>query len=477
MTTANAVTVNSRHALEDITVFGLIYPEVIKDLKRALRELNDSPFQIAFATTGLGALINTLIWGLGGCSKTLRNSLFTYDTSSTVELVGRTIATGEFTKPATASGMSAAVLFKGYQRLFEGKEVAKVPHLIGAAMCGAVQTCRVRKGLDVAEMSFRMLRDGLIKEWTVSLELDKSYSRGWQDILACLVFLNGILAVARLEQVHLPLIPELKNELMHFIEDHLDIVPTLYTIPSFKKMIIIADGIEEKDDHLIVAPHPYSFSLKATHDLLMSEGAIVVNPDGTIAALSSLAGKQIVDVSTSANPLSPLHFLLMREGLKAVEGGIPVLDLCLGNPDKGEIDLEEIAARASQAHGLCHIIIRTGSGKFIDKVAPGQRHVIGIDTAVRILDLKYYGTDDTLLVDKRKLVIEMLQKFVANDVVFYVVDRCGYSTSCRSLIGSQPGDIRGLLYELFQQLHTGTKSCAISSTQMRNAENAVRTIP
>lgn len=469
-TTETTFPQNSPHALEDLTVFGILYPQVIADLKRALTELNASPFQVTFATTGLGALMNTLIWGQGGCSRTLRNSLFTYDCSSTIELIGRDLKKGEFTIPPTASGMSAAVLFKGYQRLFESQEIDKVPYLIGAAMCGAVQTCRKRNGLDVAQMSLRVLRGGLVKEWTMSLELDKSYSRGWQDILACFMFLNGILCIAGINQIRIPAQLTLKNEVVRFLEDHLNIAPTTQNLPDFRKLIKTAGGIRQYGDHLVCNPEPYSFTLYPHSDLLKHDGAIVIEPDGSVKSLSILDGKELVSVSTSANPLSPLHFLLMREGRKAVEGGIPVLELCLGNPDKGEIDLHEIAARAAQAHGLCHVIVRTGSGKFIDKVAPNQSHVIGIDTAIRILDPKYYGADDATLAERQALVQQMLETFARNNVVFYVVERCGCPIAYDRFIKSQPIAYYDRVWQQFRHLYTGTKSFTVSSTQMRETE-------
>lgn len=442
------------HMIRDIASFTTEFPEVVADIERAIAELHTSRFLLAYATTGLGAILPTLIWGMGGCSRTLLEGLFTYDRGSTDDLVGRPIVEG-YSSPTTASGMSAGVLFFNYQRLFTLGRSGELPNLIGAAMCGAVQTCRSRRGADVAEMSFRILRNGIICEWSIGLELKKEEPRGWQDLFACLVFMNGILSIAGIEQIKIP------------------------AVERFKRMIKNCRELTEDNGFLKTDPRPYTFAIDEAQ--LLSDGAIVINPDGSQSPLATLTGKKIANVSTSANPLSPLHFILLREGVKAVgDGAIPVLELNAGNPDKGTLDVSELARRAGQAHGLCHVIVRMGSGRFIDKVKSmsgvlpdGQDYVVGIDTAERILNPKYYGGEDASDEIRQAALVDMLAAFSARNTAFYVVERCGYATTYDDLFGKLPEGIGDMGRQIFRQLYTGTKSCAVSSTQMRDAEKAL----
>lgn len=431
----------NRHMIRDIADFTTEFPKLMTDIERAITELHASRFLLAYATTGLGAILPTLIWGMGGCSRTLLEGLFTYDRGSTDDLVGRPIVEG-YSSPTTASGMSAGVLFFNYQRLFALGRSAELPNLIGAAMCGAVQTCRSRRGADVAEMSFRVLRNGIICEWSIGLELKKEKARGWQDLFACLVFLNGVLSIAGIEQIKIP------------------------AVERFTSMIKNCKELVEENGLLKTVPCLYAFAIDT--ETLLAEDAIVINPDGSQAPLSSLAGRKIANVSTSANPLSPLHFILLREGVKAAgDGAIPVLELNAGNPDKGTLDVAELARRAGQAHGLCHVIVRMGSGRFIDKVKgmsgilpDGQDYVVGIDTAERILNPKYYGGEDASDEVRLTALIDMLSAFSARNVVFYVVERCGYTTKYDDLFGKLPNGTTDMGRQIFRQLFTGTASCA-----------------
>jgi hypothetical protein len=475
MTTLKLDTRN-HHAKRDVAAFVLLYPEVIDDMERALAALNASPWQVAYATTGLGAGVNLDFWGLSGCSKTLHDGKFTYKQCTTDKLIGRNAGMEGYSSLTTASGLGMAVYEETCEDMFTHSEVEKIPHLIGAAMAGAVQTCRDRNGLDVAQMSFRKLDGNIIREWTVSFEMRKEYPRGLQDILASLIFLNGILTLAGIDQIKIPATLTKSVGIIHDMRER-DMIEVI-TGPDLTSIVKNCAEIDVRDDYLHLTPRPYVITID--EERLEKEGFIMINPDGRTATpeqLAALKNKKIVLASTSAKPLSTVHYLFLREGLKARgAGAIAAIGLCANNPDKGKIGMQELAERAAQMHGLCHVIITSGSGKFVDKkkILSGFdiAEVIGIDTATRVASPNYDCAANASEDEKKAVVLSILKNLAGIEpagtpTTFYVVERAGYATNFEQFIHGLPDPTLGRT--IFQQIFTGTSDCPISSTQMREA--------
>src|SRR5262249_25256952 len=120
-------------------------------------------------------------------------------------------------------------------------------------------------------------------------------------------------------------------------------------------------------------------------------------------------------LSGSFNPMHRGH-----TGLAAVAAarmGVPVhFELSVTNVDKPELPSAEVERRVAQFAGVAPVWV-TRAATFIEKVKlfPGVAFVVGWDTAVRVVDPKYYGGD------------------AGRDAALRVLRECG----CRLVVGGR----------------------------------------
>ena len=98
-------------------------------------------------------------------------------------------------------------------------------------------------------------------------------------------------------------------------------------------------------------------------------------------------------LSGSFNPLHNGHIKLL-EAAKNMTKLEPFFEISISNVDKRKISLEDLNSRISQFYNIGKILI-TNSATFEDKSNLFKKSIfaIGYDTAVRILDNKYYEKD------------------------------------------------------------------------------------
>ena len=113
-------------------------------------------------------------------------------------------------------------------------------------------------------------------------------------------------------------------------------------------------------------------------------------PDGTVAASSV---RPTAVLPGSFNPLHVGHRTLAEVVAKRV-GGPVHFELSTANVDKPDLPADEVARRLSQFVGVAAVWV-TRAATFVEKteVFPGVAFVVGFDTAVRLIDPKYYGGD------------------------------------------------------------------------------------
>lgn len=103
----------------------------------------------------------------------------------------------------------------------------------------------------------------------------------------------------------------------------------------------------------------------------------------------------VVVFTGSFNPLHQGHKAL----LQAVEAwrpelGAPVAELSLFNVDKPQMSIDDALARAAQFAGRWAVAVSAGAALFVEKArlfGDGTTFVVGLDTATRVFDKKYYG--------------------------------------------------------------------------------------
>ncbi len=118
---------------------------------------------------------------------------------------------------------------------------------------------------------------------------------------------------------------------------------------------------------------------------------VVVEPDGRMTADVAIEGAVLPG---SFNPLHAGHRQL-AEVVAALAGTEVAFELSIVNVDKPPLEEVEVLRRLRQFHGRWRVVL-TRAPRFIEKVRllPGVTFAIGWDTAVRLVDPRYYGGDE-----------------------------------------------------------------------------------
>lgn len=118
-----------------------------------------------------------------------------------------------------------------------------------------------------------------------------------------------------------------------------------------------------------------------------SNAAVCVEPDGTVR----VGHKPRAILSGSFNPLHGGHVTLANAAATHLDVGVH-FELSVVNADKPALPREEVERRVSQFASVGPVWV-TRAPTFEQKadIFPGVAFVLGWDTAVRVIDPKYYG--------------------------------------------------------------------------------------
>lgn len=156
----------------------------------------------------------------------------------------------------------------------------------------------------------------------------------------------------------------------------------------------------------------------------------------------------------SFNPLHHGHLGLAAAA--AARLGVPVaFELSIANVDKPDLDAAEVERRVSQFRDVGPVWV-TRAPTFAEKAElfPGAAFVVGYDTAVRLVDVRYYANDP----GSRDVALERLVAAGCRVVVGGRVDAGGVFRTW---------DVAGPAPELFVALTETDFRADVSSTRLR----------
>lgn len=165
----------------------------------------------------------------------------------------------------------------------------------------------------------------------------------------------------------------------------------------------------------------------------------------------------------SFNPLHDGHKNLLAAAVNCSgEDKEGCYEMSVGNPDKGLMDIDEVQRRVQpfQESGTPLVVVQ--APLFTDKAAlfPGSVFVIGYDTAVRLVNEKYYSSNDPMAVQFQRLAAANCRFLVAGRVT----DERRYLTLADIQI---PATLQRM--NLFEAIPEDVFRLDISSTQLRKA--------
>ncbi|HEU5090110.1 MAG TPA: hypothetical protein VFT99_21795, partial [Roseiflexaceae bacterium] len=185
--------------------------------------------------------------------------------------------------------------------------------------------------------------------------------------------------------------------------------------------------------------------------------SVMIHPDGTAVADEPFQGGLL---SGSFNPLPAGHEQLAQ--VASVVLGAPVaFEIPIVNADKPPLPYGELVRRAAQFAGR-YTMLLSRAPRFVDKAAiyPGCTFVLGYDTAVRVVDPRFY--------EGPKGVSEALDVIRAQGCRFLVAGR---------LVGGQFHTLADIelppeYADLFIELPATMFRSDLSSTAIRNSREA-----
>ena len=306
-----------------------------------VQRIHDSDMMAVVAVAGAGTAAISWLLGVAGASRTVLEILVPYASSSLAEFVGE--EPQQFVSEDTAIAMAKSAYRRALQ-LRDGNA-----SVVGIACTATIATDRAKRGdhrCHIAAWSGAGYK-------TYNLTFVKGLrDRADEDEIASLLVLRALCETAGL----------------HFDTD---------------LSLNAAERVESNGVHYA---DPIA-ALMAGHVEMAT-----VHPDGGMRADEQFHG---CIMSGAFNPFHHGHAGMARAA-SAMLGKFAIYELSIQNVDKPTLDEAEVRRRVAQFAGkapiaVCHSPLYFKKARLL----PGCTFIIGVDTAVRLFDKKYYGSSET----------------------------------------------------------------------------------
>jgi hypothetical protein len=316
---------------------------VMSDIQDLVQKIHDAPHKTVVAVAGAGSEAVAWLLGVSGASRTLLEVVVPYGRLSMVDLLGH--EPEQFVSAATARDMARAT----YHRALELREDDSP--VVGLACTATIATDRPKRGEHRA----------CIAAWDESgvTQVELVLDKGKRDRTGEEEVVSRLLVQTLAESFGIP--------------DNLDIGLT---------------PVEHPDSRVLVHPSPVQRLLSG------DVNSVSVYSDGRMAVDESLQGALLPG---SFSPLHQGHQELARAAATMLNAEV-AFEISVINVDKPPLQEAEIQRRLSQFTGKYPVML-TRAETFYKKARlfPGVPFVVGWDTAVRLVDPRYYGGDESAM--------------------------------------------------------------------------------
>lgn len=376
-------------------------------IHRLIEAIHASPHRCVVAVTGGGAQAIAQMLNVPGGSRTVLEAVVPYHEQALIDFLGH--RPDSFCSAETALAMAV----RAHERarwLTPGEDVS------GLGCTASLVTDRPKRG----EHRLHVATHSALGSRIASLTLTKgARDREGEETVVDAVLLNLLAeACGMVERIPLPLLPG-----------------------------------EELQIHQPPANDAWSQFLRG------DVPTIVIEVDGR---MRTDAERPTLLLPGSFNPTHDGHWKI-AEAAACMIGAKPAFELSITNVDKPPLAAEEIRRRAAQFIGRASLWL-TRAPTFVEKSAlfPGVCFVLGADTALRLVQPRYYQ-------DSEQLMTKALETMRTRGCRFLVAGRADESGRFVEL---QHVAIREPFCDLFTAIPETACRVDLSSTQLRQGEGA-----
>ncbi len=409
--------------------------------------------QAVIVVTGGGAMAISDLLSIPGGSRTLLEAVVPYSASAVTAWLGK--RPDHFCSEEAALAM-AAVAFERAKKLAANDDATNArAALIGLSCTASLASDRPKKGEHRAHVAIQTESES--RTWSLVLTKD-ARSRLAEEQLVGHMVLCALAQVSRLDAI--PALELLPGEKVS--EDHAQADSLLIELLAGQRKVVwsLPVGVDRE-------PTPIrgdQVSSNRCPPPARPVNSEIRNPKSEISPVLS------PELSMFARPkgllcgsFHPLHFghEQLRAAAEPQLGGPVYYEMSIRNVDKPPLDFLSIGRRRAQF--TSQPLALTAAPTFAEKAAalPGAVFVVGVDTAERIVNCRYYQGSDPAL---REALAQIR------------------SAGCRFLVaGRQAGDrfetltdvaIPAEFSDLFAPISPGEFRADVSSTELRRAESA-----
>lgn len=373
-----------------------------------IRRIHARPTMAVISVAGAGTAAISWLLGVAGASRTVLEIGVPYASSALTEFVG--YEPSQFVSEETATAMAHSA----YRRAVHLR--ANCEPVVGIGCTATIATDRTKRG----EHRCFVAASSADGAFTQSLTLAKGLrGRADEDELVSKLILRALAESAD-------------------IEFNLDLELT---------------AAERVHTSRVSYADPIAALMAAHIDLA------IVHPDGRIIADQPLRGGIL---SGSFNPLHRGHEALAQTAARILDAPV-AYELSVANVDKPPLTEPEVRRRIDQFEGKAPLVL-TREPVFWKKsrLLPGCAFIIGADTAVRLVEPRYYD-------GSRSQMLIALERMCQNNCRFLVAGRSD-GTSFRTL---SDVPIPDGFEPMFAAIPETAFRSDISSTQIRQSSRAV----